>query len=87
MNNSTGNPLENLLAFLDRLESSKIWYRLWHVRDSVMVMVPVPGERWEIEFFADGSVEVERFISTGKIESEETFDELFRRYDPSNNGQ
>jgi hypothetical protein len=84
MNNSTGNPLENLLAFLDRVESSKIWYRLERVRDALMVVVTVPGERWEIEFFADGSVEVERFISTGKIESDETFDELFRRYDSSN---
>jgi hypothetical protein len=37
-----------------------------------MVLVTVPGERWEVEFFADGSIEVERFISNGEICGEET---------------
>ena len=30
-----------------------------------MVTVAVPGERWEIEFINDGTVEVERFESAG----------------------
>ncbi|MGB9113258.1 MAG: hypothetical protein WCF24_11090 [Acidimicrobiales bacterium] len=25
----------------------------------------MPGERWELEFFLDGTVELERFISSG----------------------
>ena len=29
-----------------------------------MVLVAVPGERWEVEFFADGEIEVEIFRST-----------------------
>jgi hypothetical protein len=32
-----------------------------------MITVAVPGERWEIEFLDDGSIEIERFISNGKI--------------------
>jgi hypothetical protein len=40
-------------------------------------MVSIPGERWEIEFMTDGSVEVERFRSNGDIKGEETFDELW----------
>jgi len=32
-----------------------------------MVNVNVPGERWEVEFFDDGSVEVERFVTTGAL--------------------
>ena len=30
-----------------------------------MISVAVPGERWEIEFFDDGRIELERFISQG----------------------
>lgn len=65
------------LAFLDRLEKAHIWYRLEHVRDSLVVTISVPGERWEVEFFADDHVEVERFTSSGSIESEAALDELF----------
>jgi len=45
-----------------------------------MVLVTVPGERWEVEFRADGSVEIERFISDGKIYGEGTLGELFAKY-------
>jgi hypothetical protein len=45
-----------------------------------MVLVTVPGERWEIEFFGDGSVEVERFRSNGEVGGEETLHELLTTY-------
>jgi len=45
-----------------------------------MVLVTVPGERWEVEFLADGSVEVERFTSDGEIYGEDTLGELFAKY-------
>ena len=35
-----------------------------------MVMVTVPGERWEVEFYEDGTVEIETFKSTGEIYSD-----------------
>ncbi len=72
--------ISKLLAFLDRLESEKIWYRLEHIRDSIMVETAVPGERWEIEFFSDGHVEVERFRSDGRIGGEEMLETLFREF-------
>ena len=34
-----------------------------------MVLVAVPGERWEIEFFEDGAIEIERFGSSAGISS------------------
>lgn len=37
----------------------------------------MPGERWEVEFAADGDVLVERFKSVGDIEGEEALHELF----------
>ena len=33
-----------------------------------MFQAAVPGERWEIECFRDGHIELERFRSNGKIE-------------------
>jgi hypothetical protein len=77
MNIPEHNAFNKLLAFLDHLEEAKIPYRLEHIRDSVMISLAVPGQRWEIEFFDDGHTEIERFISQGTIESEDILDSLF----------
>ncbi len=70
-----------LTALLSDLERSGISYDLAHHRDeAIMVKVAVPGQRWEIEFFDDGSVEIERFISDGEIQGAEALGELFARY-------
>ncbi len=71
----------NLVAFLDRLEQKRISYTLAHNRkEAILVLVAVPGERWEIEFLCDGIVEVEKFVSTGEISDAESLSELFARY-------
>jgi len=62
------NPLKNLLGFLEMLEEARIWYRLSKIRDAVLVEIAVPGQRWEVEFFADGSIEREVFESTNDVE-------------------
>jgi hypothetical protein len=60
--------MDRLLAFLRRLEDASIHYSLASYRDSVMVLVTAsPNERWEVEFFADGTAEVERFASDGAV--------------------
>lgn len=64
------NPFSKVLNFLEKLEETNIWYRLEHVRDSIMVILAIPGQRWEVEFFDDGHVEVERFVSAGPLEDE-----------------
>jgi hypothetical protein len=75
---------EKLLAFLNRLDREAISYSLAHHRDkAVMVTVVVPGERWEIEFFSDGSVDVEKFVSHGDIVGEEALSQLFDRFSES----
>jgi len=59
------NPLQLLLRFLAKLERAGIDFRLDRVRDeAIMVRIDVPGERWEVEFFADGELEIERFGTT-----------------------
>jgi uncharacterized membrane protein len=55
-----------LLDFLDELDSHKISHRLDRARDdAIMVQINTPGEYWEVEFFANGEVEVERFTTQG----------------------
>ena len=73
--------LNKLTAFLCELEQKGISYTLAHHRDeAIMVLVAIPGERWETEFFGDGSVETEKFISSGTIYGEQILNELFARH-------
>ncbi|MBI4824204.1 MAG: hypothetical protein HY805_08260 [Nitrospirae bacterium] len=73
--------LKNLLSFLNRLNGKKISYSLEHnSNNAIMVIVVVPGQRWEVEFFDDGSIEVDRFISTGEIEDESILKDLFEKF-------
>ncbi len=65
--------MKRLLAFLCALEERNISYRLEHNRDDfIMVLVAVPGERWEIEFPASGDVEIEIFKSSGGVMTDES---------------
>jgi hypothetical protein len=74
------NTLKNLIEFLNKLEERKIYYRLNKIRDSILVEVTVPGQKWEVEFMADGTIEIEKFISDGKIENESELEVLFRDF-------
>jgi len=47
-----------------------------------MVTVPVPGHRYEVEFFGDGHVEVERFSSPGEIYGQEILAEILSFGEP-----
>ncbi|MDW0115334.1 hypothetical protein QTL97_00060 [Sporosarcina thermotolerans] len=58
----------NLNDFLNKLEENKIFYRLSKVRaEAIMVEVAVPGQRWEIEFMDDGTIQIEKFKSAGGV--------------------
>lgn len=62
-------PFAKLVGFLADLDQRGIHHSLEHHReDSVMVLVAVPGERWEVEFFGSGEVVVEVFRSAGMEE-------------------
>ena len=73
-------PLTDLIDFLDRLEDKKMCYRLSKSRDSIMVEVPVPVQRWEIEFMADGTIEIEKFLTEVSLYGEEEIEVLFRDF-------
>ncbi|MBN3806265.1 hypothetical protein GXB81_24875 [Paraburkholderia sp. Ac-20336] len=60
------HPLFDLLA---RLDEAKISYTLARYRpDTVQVRVTVVGQRIEIDVFADGRVDVSRFVGNEDIE-------------------
>jgi hypothetical protein len=71
--------MQKLLKFLEKLEHHKIHYALEHNRDEfIMVLVTIPGERWEVEFDEVGNVEIEVFKnSTGVYTDENMLDALF----------
>jgi hypothetical protein len=74
--------LSRLTEFLADLERHDLHYRLASYReDAVMVEVPTPGVHWEIEFFTNGEIEIERFTSDGHIGGEELLTELWKNAD------
>jgi len=77
---TTETTYAKMLGFLGRLDKHQVPYALAHVRpDASMVQFALPGERWEVEFLADGSVEVERLRSDCTIGDATALDELWVR--------
>lgn len=74
------NSLTKLIDFLEELDEAKIYYRLNKIRDSILVEVAVPGERWEIEFMKDGSIVIEKFKSDLEIYDESEIKILLRDF-------
>jgi hypothetical protein len=73
--------LKEMNKFLNTLDENKIFYRLNKVRlEGIMIEVAVPGQRWEIEFMEDGSIEVEKFISDGLIYGKEELEMLINEF-------
>lgn len=73
--------LSNLLEFLNKLEEKNIYYQLNKIRDkAIMVEVVVPGQRWEVEFLDDRTVDVEKFISDKDFYDESELDVLFKAF-------
>lgn len=75
------NQFEKLTKFLDRLEEHDIFFELKRSRDAgVSVHVAVPGQRWEVDFLDDGTVDVERFVSDGGVQDESVLETLFSEF-------
>ena len=66
---------------ISRLRAAKIFHTISSIRDgAILIDAALPGERWEIEVFEDGHVEIERYRSDGEIADEASLDELFTRF-------
>ena len=79
-----GGTFGRLLDFLNRLDGAHVFYTLGHTRpDSVMVDISLPGLRWEVEFMADGSIDIERYESVAGVENDpRLLEALFADIDP-----
>jgi hypothetical protein len=79
--NLSENPLENLLGSLRKLDQHRIFFRLSRPRDeAIMVEVVVPGERWEVEFFADVRQEIEIFGPSSGVIDEANLERLWTQF-------
>ncbi|MBU5440086.1 hypothetical protein KQI42_19005 [Tissierella sp. MSJ-40] len=73
--------MKKLIDFLERLEKHKTYYTLDKTRKGyIRVDITVPGERWEVEFSADGDIVVERFKSFTDLEDEQALEYLFDNF-------
>jgi hypothetical protein len=73
--------LKEFIAFLNKLEENSIFYKLNKVRnEAIMVEVAVPGQRWEIEFLEDGTVDIEKFISDKDMYDVYELETLFKEF-------
>jgi len=57
------NGMEQLLTFIARLKEAKIQFALDCQREAIMVTVVTPLAYYEVEFFADGEIDVQRFMA------------------------
>ena len=74
--------LSTAAAFCRELNQRHISYELLMAREeALMVSLALPGERWEVEFFDDGRVEVERFVSQGVVDAPHVLTDLMTRLD------
>jgi len=73
--------LKEFIAILNKLEENSIFYKLNKVRnEAIMVEVAVPGQRWEIEFLADSTVDIEKFISDEDMYDVNELETLFKEF-------
>ena len=71
----------NINKFLNILDEKKYILSQNKIRpESIMIDVVVPGQRWEIEFMEDGTIEIEKFISDGDFYSKEELEVLIRDF-------
>ena len=63
------------------LNRARIMHSITSIREgAIMIDAAVPGERWEIEVFEDGHVEIERYVSNGEIADEAALHRLLAQF-------
>ena len=73
--------LKEFIAILNKLEENSVFYKLNKVRnEAIMVEVAVPGQRWEIEFLEDSTVDIEKFISDKDMYDVNELETLFKKF-------
>jgi hypothetical protein len=70
-----------IISFISSLDKAKINYTIEYNRnDAISILAVVPGERWEIDFVSNGTVEVEIFKSDGELYDNSMLNNLFEKF-------
>ncbi len=78
---AVAHTIGDLTTFAERLDEAGISYQLMIYRaDAVSFFIAVPGERWEVDYLSDGTVDVEVFKSDDTDLDAAKLDDLFARY-------
>jgi hypothetical protein len=77
----TNEPFKALLETIERLERARIYCEVNKYREEAITLVAtVPGQRWEIDFLSDGTIDVEVFASDGTLRDAKSIDDLIRDF-------
>jgi hypothetical protein len=57
------------LQFISQLQDARIQFDLKCVREAIMVALRSPSTYYEIEFFADGHIEVQTFGTPSQVQT------------------
>jgi len=72
--------LDSCKRSIERLDAVNIYHEIAaHTANALMIKIPVPGERWEIEILDDGQIQIEIFRSNGHIFVDEEVEPLINR--------
>ena len=72
--------MKDIYEVLRILEDNNIYYKLSRIRESILIEVAVPGQRWEIEIFEDNHIEIEKFIADGDFYDGEEIYNLIKEF-------
>lgn len=75
------NAVITVTKFIHQLNEAKIYHTVRCTRnDAISIDVSVPGQRWEIDFLSDGTIDIEIFKSDGNIYDSSKLSELFKNF-------
>lgn len=73
---------DDFFELLKALDKDNIYYGLRRNKneETILAGVVVPGERWQIEYFTNGSLKIEKYVSDGNILSEKESSNLYNLF-------
>jgi hypothetical protein len=78
------DPFARLMEITRDLEAAGIHYTVAKYRyDGVSLCATVPGERWEIDVLEDGTVDFERFVTSGGVTGADELRQFITRFSDS----
>lgn len=74
---------DDFFELLKVLDEDKMYYRLRRSKNDATILVEavvMPNERWQIEYLAEGSIKIKKYISDGNILWEKESSNLYKLF-------